>query len=259
MGAAAAAAPGAAPDDTGTLPVTAPADGPASGACPSCGDRQPGQRAVLRELRLRLHHRRAAASAGPADPAPSALDLPADPRPVAAAGQPLAGAGRHVGGRDLDRPRLVRRPAEHRPAALARPADRRPRCGTPRSSSAAPPAAAASAPTSTSAPTPASAAATPSSPPTGSAGSSRTSAPPTAPTSAARSASLPKTPVPRRAEDRGAPRRARLPRRLDPHRPAQGRPRGGLSRARRSSCEVPWRRRSRPPQVTLARPPRLPR
>ncbi len=97
--------------------------------------RQPARRAVLRGVRLRLHHRQ---------PAPPDRDRrrhrrrhrrrdrrrrPAGPD-ARGRRQPLARPQPGVGGRDLDRPRLVRRPGEHRRAALARPADR-PAAGAP--------------------------------------------------------------------------------------------------------------------------------
>ena len=77
---------------------------------PELLDRQPRRRALLRELRLRLHHRAAAASDRPA-------------RPGGRAAGPTSGdAGRDggVGRGGLDRPRLVHRPRGHRPPALRR-------------------------------------------------------------------------------------------------------------------------------------------
>ena len=72
-----------------------------------------GGRAVLRELRLRLHHRDDAAAG-------AALDLR---RPRArGATDAAAPASRRVGGRTLGRPGLVRRTAERRPVPVARPA-----------------------------------------------------------------------------------------------------------------------------------------
>ncbi|MDO9456635.1 FHA domain-containing protein [Nocardioides sp.] len=62
-------------DDTGKLPVTPPADGPASGDCPSCGTTNPPNALFCENCGYDFT---TGSLPRPVDPAPSALDLPAD-------------------------------------------------------------------------------------------------------------------------------------------------------------------------------------
>ena len=71
--------------------------------------------AVLRGLRLRLHHRHAAAPARPLD----RRGCRRRRRPAAGPGAAGPGHRRRLGGRGLGRPRLVRGPGERRPLPVA--------------------------------------------------------------------------------------------------------------------------------------------
>ena len=76
MGDPAPAPAAASPDDTGKLPITAPAAGPASDDCPSCGTTNPPNALFCENCGYDFT---TGALPRPIDPAPSALDLPDPP------------------------------------------------------------------------------------------------------------------------------------------------------------------------------------
>ena len=131
---------GAPIDATAVLPAAASAPAPAAPAspagrrlppagtgqaCPNCGTAERRRRALLRELRVRLHHRQHAAAAGAAgaaaarpagQPVPEDADLRPDRPPRRL----------QLGGGAVDRPGLVRGAGQPGSAALARTAEHDP-------------------------------------------------------------------------------------------------------------------------------------